>query len=340
MTERRDILIVDDNPGNIQLVATELRDEGYGIAFARSGPEALEQASRKHFDLFLLDIMMPEMDGIELCRRIKEQPEYKDAPVLFLTAKDEKETVLRGFEAGGVDYVTKPFYGPEVRSRVQAQLRAREAAELLEQTVDDLNKQLLASVQHEQELKAQQEEMARFNKSLLERANTDQLTGLANRYHIMSIAEYERERATRAKTSFCVILADVDHFKEVNDSYGHECGDMVLQEVARRMRHIVRAQDRVARWGGEEFLVFLPDTGGEGAEVLAERLRHAIGGTAFSCDHAEFYVTMTLGVSACPAAQSIEACIEHADAALYEGKRAGRNRSVTYGSFPTVSESD
>lgn len=330
MKSRRDILIVDDNLSNIQLVASELRDQGYGIAFARSGHEALEQAAHSHFDLFLLDIMMPEMDGIEVCLKLKEIPEYKDVPVLFLTAKDDKQTVLRGFDAGGVDYVTKPFYGPEVRSRVRAQLRAREATELLEAALDDLNKQLLSSVQHEQELQAEQKEMARFNKSLLERANTDQLTGLANRYHIMSIAQYERERSRRSKLSFCVILGDVDHFKDINDTYGHDCGDVVLQEVARRLEHVVRAQDRVARWGGEEFLVFLPDTDVNGAEILAERLREEIVKEPFHCGETPLEITMTLGVSSCPPSRELEGCIDHADAALYSGKQAGRNRSITF----------
>jgi diguanylate cyclase (GGDEF)-like protein len=326
---QHDILIVDDNASNIRLVAAELEDEGYGIAFARSGQEALDQTARKHFDLVLLDIMMPEMDGIEVCRRLKERPQYKDIPVIFLTAKDEKETLLRGFAAGGVDYVTKPFYGPEVRSRVHAQLRVLEANQLLEQAVDDLSRQLLVSVQHENELKEQQEELVRFNRTLLERANTDPLTGLSNRYHIMSIAEYERERATRAQSPYCMILGDVDHFKPINDRHGHDCGDAVLQEVATRMQEVVRGQDRVARWGGEEFLIFLPDTDAEGARTLAERLRTAISQTPFHCEGVEISVTITLGLSSCGSAE-IEECIEQADSALYEGKRRGRNRTVLY----------
>jgi diguanylate cyclase (GGDEF)-like protein len=267
-----------------------------------------------------------------VCRRLKERPEYKEIPVIFLTAKDEKETLLRGFEAGGVDYVTKPFYGPEVRSRVKAQLRALEANRLLEQAVDDLTKQLLASVQHENELKAEKEEMARFNRTLMQRANTDQLTGLANRYHFMAIAEYERERATRARSTYCLILGDVDNFKEINDRHGHECGDAVLKEVAARMQEVVRGQDMVARWGGEEFLVFLPDTSGDGAYTLSERLREAVSERPFFYQDLQLSITITLGVSAC-GVQHIDSCIEHADAALYEGKRSGRNRTVAYESI-------
>ncbi len=326
---RHDILIVDDNASNIRLVAAELEADGYGIAFARSGAEALEQSSHKQFDLVLLDIMMPEMDGLEVCRRLKERPEYRDTPVIFLTAREEKETLLEGFAVGGVDYVTKPFYGPEVRSRVKAQLRALEAQQLLESAVDDLSKQLLISVQHENELQAQQAEMARFNRTLLERASTDQLTGLANRYHMMAIAEYERERATRAESSYSFIIGDVDHFKEINDRHGHDCGDDILREIAARMQQAVRGQDLVARWGGEEFLVFLPDTSCEGARVLAEKLRDAIGSAPFYYGDMELDVTISLGVSSCEAAD-IETCIEQADRALYEGKRRGRNRTVTY----------
>lgn len=330
-----DILIVDDTASNIKLVAAELDGEDYGIAFARSGQEALDQSAHKQFDLVLLDIMMPEMDGLEVCRRLKERPEYKDIPVIFLTAKDDKDTLLRGFEAGGVDYVTKPFYGPEVRSRVRAQLRALEASRLLEHAVDDLTKQLLASVRNEAELKEQQDEMARFNRTLVERASTDPLTRLSNRYHIMAIAEYERERATRAGSCYCVILGDIDHFKSINDRYGHDRGDAVLKAVAGRIQQAVRGQDRVARWGGEEFLIFLPDTGQEGAEILAERIRTAVGDTPISADEGEIAVTMTLGISPCGTG-SIEECVDRADAALYEGKRAGRNRTVTH--TPGVSD--
>jgi len=326
---RHDILIVDDNASNIRLVAAELEADDYGIAFARSGAEALEQSTHKQFDLVLLDIMMPEMDGLEVCRKLKERPQYRDTPVIFLTAREDKETVLAGFAAGGVDYVTKPFYGPEVRSRVDAQLRALEAQQLLEAAVDDLSKQLLISVQHENELQTQQDEMARFNRTLLERASTDQLTGLANRYHMMAIAEYEHERATRVESSYSFILGDIDHFKELNDTHGHECGDDILREIAERMRQAVRGQDLVARWGGEEFLIFLPDTSCEGARVLAEKLGEAISGAPFHYGDHELYVTITLGVSSCGVAD-IETCIEQADRALYEGKSRGRNQTVTY----------
>lgn len=328
MNRRKNILIVDDMPSNIQLVASELKNDGYGIAVAKGGQDALEQAKHTQFDLILLDIMMPEMDGIEVCRLLKENPAYKDTPVIFLTAKDDKETLLKGFEMGAVDYVTKPFYGPEVRSRVGAQLRAKEANELLEQAVDDLNKQLLASVQHESQLKEEQDEMARFNRSLLERANTDPLTGLANRYHIMSIAQYERERAARADSTFCMILADIDHFKEANDNHGHDCGDTILKAVAQRMRDAVRAQDRIARWGGEEFLVFLPDTHCNGASVLAERLRASVAEEPFTCGEFDIPITISLGIGTCRCDTDIEDCIEQADIALYSAKDQGRNRWV------------
>ncbi|MFP4066013.1 MAG: diguanylate cyclase [Spirochaetaceae bacterium] len=326
---RRNILIVDDNPDNIQLVASELKEEGYGIAFARSGADALEQAEHRRFDLLLLDIMMPGMNGIDVCRELKRRPEYKDVPVIFLTARDEKETVLEGFEAGGADYVTKPFYGPEVRSRVQAQLRAREAQELLEQAVDDLSRQLLSSVQHQNELETEHDNLIRFNRELMERANTDQLTGLANRYHLTAIAEYEQERSERSHSPYSLILGDIDRFKKLNDTYGHECGDAVLQEVARRLSNTVRAQDRVARWGGEEFLIFLPDTETAGARVLARRLGESIFRAPVAYGDRKLTVTMTFGVSSCVSGD-LDACVERADIALYEGKQRGRNRTAVY----------
>ncbi len=325
---RRQILIVDDNPDNIQLAASELKDGGYGIAFAESGAEALEQAQEHGFDLVLLDVMMPHMDGFEVCKNLKEMPQYKDVPIIFLTARDEKDAILHGFDIGGADYVTKPFYGPELRSRVRSHLRLRESQERLERINAELNKELLRDVYREEEFRQNEVTLRRITQDLLAQATTDKLTGLRNRRSLLAIADYELTRAKRNGRTYAFIMADVDHFKSINDNHGHATGDQVLKVIADRLQKTVRGQDQVGRWGGEEFVVFVPETDSEGALILAEKLRAAIAGEDIPTDSGAIPVTMTLGIAGGGKGSDITEVINAADDALYEGKRQGRNQAV------------
>jgi diguanylate cyclase (GGDEF)-like protein len=322
---QRQILIVDDNPENIQLAAGELQPEGYGIAYAQGGDDALTQAEETDFDLILLDVMMPKMDGFEVCTALKNMPQYKDVPVIFLTARGEKDQILHGFEIGGVDYVTKPFYGPELRSRVRAHLRFRDSQEQLEAINAELNKELLKDIFREEELRENETTLRRITKDLLSQATTDKLTGLRNRRSLLAIADYELTRSRRNGRRFAFIIGDLDHFKSINDRYGHATGDAVLQEIARRLESSVRAQDQVARWGGEEFVIFVPETDGDGAEILAEKLRRAVADQAVATPDGSIPVSMTLGLAGGGKGADITAVLNTADAALYEGKNAGRN---------------
>jgi diguanylate cyclase (GGDEF)-like protein len=327
---KRTVLVVDDNPENVSLVLSHLRQEQYGAAFATDANEALSQLQNKTFDLVLLDIMMPGMDGYELCRKIKEMPEYKDIPVLFLTAKGDKQSVLYGFEVGAVDYIVKPFYGPELVSRVNAHLQGRAARERLEEINVQLNKEVLRAIQLEDELQKQKDELAHVNKQLHEMATKDPVTGIANRRHMLSILHYESERAARRKSNFCLVLTDIDYFKHVNDTHGHDCGDHVLNMVGTLLTQSIRQQDQVARWGGEEFLMLLPDTDEPGAMKLAEKLRKRIADRQVAWEDAEISVTMTFGVSQCNSATHMDECLKWADQALYYGKENGRNRTVSF----------
>lgn len=329
MTTDAKILIVDDNPQNIQLAAAQLRAIGVHIGFARSGEEALQAIDAESFDLLLLDVMMPGMDGFELAKRIKDDPRHRDVPIMFLTARDDKESVLYGFEVGAVDYIAKPFYGPELVSRVRTHIRLRKAIAELERTNLELARELLESIETEEELRATEVRMADANIQLREQATRDVLTGLANRRHISSLAEYEHDRLARTRDAMAIVICDIDLFKSVNDDHGHDCGDVILREVARSLLRQVRRQDQVGRWGGEEFLILLPATRLEGALTVAEKMRAGVERETFSCGGASIRVTLTFGASECGADDPLDEAIRAADQALLRGKRTGRNRVVS-----------
>lgn len=326
--KRRRVLIVDDNNQNIQLAAAQLTDEQISVGIANGGEEALAIAAEEQFDLVLLDVMMPDMDGFTVCRKLKQQPQYRDVPVIFLTARSDKESVLEGFEAGGVDYVTKPFFGPELKRRAHTHLELRAAMQQLEEINAQLNKDILQSVEVETDLRRSEQTLAETNRLLHEQATTDELTGLRNRRSMAAILEYECERSARSGSYFAIVLCDIDHFKRVNDTYGHPCGDLILKSVASVLTSEIRSQDQVARWGGEEFLLLLPETSETGARNVAEKTRAAIAQTTTACDSHEIGTSMTFGVAEAGPGDSVGAVVERADRALYTGKSLGRNRVV------------
>lgn len=322
------ILIVDDNRLNNTLAANELREEGLRIEFAVSGSEAMDAIRQESFDLILLDVMMPDMDGFETCTRLKEIPRYRDVPVIFLTARDDKESVLRGFECGAVDYIARPFFGPEFVSRVRTHLRLRKAISDLEDSNAKLQRDVLEHIATEQELRQSQEQMAGANMKLVEQATRDALTGLLNRRQIHSIASYEHDRLQLQDERMSLILCDIDFFKDVNDELGHDCGDVVLRDVAKRLEESVRKHDHVGRWGGEEFLIVLPGTGTHGAQTVAEKVRRSMARATLACEQAHTQITMTFGVTECARSTPLKDAIRRADQALLRGKRDGRDRVV------------
>ncbi len=229
------VLIVDDVSTNIQMVANILKDEGYQMAYAQGGEAALAKAQSHLFDLILLDVMMPRIDGFEVCRRLKQNPATADVPVVFLTAKGDAKSIAKGFEPGGLDYVTKPFRPVELLARVKTRLELKRSREEL----------ILAN----QKLKQANEELLAYQKQLELTARTDSLTKLSNRRDMTEKIENESTRFERSGRPFSLILCDIDDFKLFNDKYGHDCGDFVLVAVAETMRARVRKQDCVARWG-------------------------------------------------------------------------------------------
>lgn len=316
-SEAQSVVIVDDMPENLRLLTTILKDQRYKVRPAPNGARALATIRKEPPELVLLDIMMPEMDGYEVCRQLKADESTKDIPIIFLSALNEVFDKVKAFKAGGVDFITKPFQVEEVLARVKTHLTLQAQQKAL-------------ALQNEALLKknAHITEQARKLELL---ATRDFLTGLSNRRDFLNRASQEEKRFKRTHRPFSLILLDIDHFKRINDTYGHDCGDQVLIRVSRALEKALRAQDILARWGGEEFICLLPDTGGEGVGYAAEKIRTDVECLICDCIDGDDAVTVTLGASVYDGSCDIEACIRSADNALYKGKNKGRNQVVLAG---------
>ncbi|WP_224981396.1 diguanylate cyclase [Geomonas agri] len=309
---RGKILIVDDTTANIEILYQILKGE-FDVLFAKSGADGIRMVREHAPDLVLLDIMMPDMDGYEVCRALKQDPVTSHIPVVFVTAMGNDEDETKGLEEGAIDYLTKPIRPAIVVARVRNHLELKRRGDLLEKLSTEL---------------------AWKNRELEELARQDGLTGVANRRHFDESLRSEIQRAARNGRNLSLIMCDIDHFKKFNDLYGHFAGDKCLQLVGKLLRKsFKRAGEVVARYGGEEFAVILPDTSGELAGHLAERLRLELLAQALPHAHSEFnMVTMSLGVAGALVTreQDQEWFITAADEALYRSKTAGRNRVTVF----------
>lgn len=294
--ERSAILIVDDISSNIQVLANALQAD-YRIKVATSGQRALEICrSESPPDLILLDIMMPDMDGYEVCRELKSDAETSSIPIIFVTALSDVSDEEKGLNLGAVDYITKPFHLPIVKVRVRNHLNLKLKTDLLE-----------------------------------EMSHIDGLTHIANRRNFDEVLDKEARRVARIAQPISLIMLDIDFFKLFNDNYGHGLGDECLMQVAKAMRGVIkRPNDLLARYGGEEFAVILPETPLEGALKVAEELRLVVEALAFPHAYSEVsdYVTISLGVASNEFDQqiSIDKVLKQADQALYRAKELGRNQ--------------
>ncbi len=320
------ILIVDDSKESRDLLKTFLKGAGYkDIITAASAQEAFEALGLKGeehrhgvtFRVILLDVVMPEMNGIEACRIIREDAHLADTPVIMVTAVGEQDSLNQAFEAGATDYITKPVSKVELLARVRSVLR--------------LYQEMERRKVREKELIETLKQLSEANRVLTQLSAQDGLTGLANRRHFDENFSAEWRRAMRDRQPLSVVMADIDHFKLYNDHYGHQGGDDCLRQVAAIIGQVVRRPgDIAARYGGEEFVLVLPDTPLEGGIKIAEEVAAAVRTLKLPHEKSPVvpYVTLSMGVACMVPDRSKEMkeLIERADRALYAAKRQGRNR--------------
>lgn len=319
------ILIVDDSKDSRDLLKTHLKGAGYkDITVVPSAREAFDalgmNAQHRHTTLFraiLMDVVMPEMSGIDACRAIRQDPHLADIPVIMVTAIDEQDSLNDAFEAGATDYITKPVKKVELLARVRSVLR--------------LHQEMERRKVREKELIETLKQLSEANRVLTHLSAQDGLTGLANRRHFDEHFLAEWRRAMRDRQPISLIMADIDHFKLYNDHYGHQGGDDCLKRVAAVFGQVARRPaDIAARYGGEEFVLVLPETPLEGAIRIAEEAASSVRALQLPHDKSPVapYVTLSLGV-ACVVPnreKEMKELIELADRALYTAKRQGRNR--------------
>ncbi len=320
-------MIVDDTPENLTVLRKMLTEQGYRVRPALSGKIALKAIEEALPDLILLDIMMPEMDGYEVCRKLKSNEATRDIPVLFISALNEITDKVKAFSEGGQDYITKPFHLEEVIARVQTHLTLRNMQIKLQKK----NIQLQTEIE---ERKRAQASLAEANIELERLARIDGLTQIANRRIFDEFIENEWQRLAREGAPIGVILCDIDYFKRFNDTYGHIAGDECLVKVAQGIERCVkRPADLAARYGGEEFVAVLPHTDLKGAVLVAELMQTEIADLKIAHEQSDTnqFVTLSIGVASTIPNQEKEpqALINAADQALYKAKESGRNQIKT-----------
>lgn len=298
----RTVLIIDDSEPVRRHVERVLRDHDVAHAFrhASSGVEGFALLAREPVSLVLCDVEMPGLDGFKFLRLKAQKDGLHDVPVIMLTGKEDVRAKVQGLSEGASDYLTKPFHDEELVARARVHLKLKEL----------------------------QDELRKKNALLEELSRTDSLTGLLNRRFLMELLLAEFQKSSRYGTPLSLVMLDIDHFKRVNDTYGHITGDAAIKAVAQVLRREIRTCDLAARFGGEEFAVVLPQTDQEGALIAAERCRRAVEATAIVAGDQELHITASFGVATCPRADlgTIEQLIGAADEALYRAKGTGRNR--------------
>ncbi len=296
------VLIIDDSDAVREriiktLESFDLFDRYYE---AEDGLEGFKKLLSSPVDIILCDLEMPRIDGFKFLGMLKSRPDLQDVPIIILTGMNDRDLKIKGLEQGASDYITKPFDPEEMVARVKIHLK----------------------------IKNLQDDLKRSNELLLELSNTDHLTGLFNRRYLMETLDKEVQRSNRKGGNLSLLILDIDHFKQVNDTYGHLQGDVVLQKVALQLQKELRNYDIAARYGGEEFVAVLPDATLKEAVFVAERVRMSVQSVRFSGSLSQLKLTVSLGVATFPSPEctTVDGFIKLADDALYRAKSGGRNR--------------
>ncbi len=302
-TEKAKVLVLEDSPLDLDKITETLKRDGAEVYSAANCAGALERALGEEFDLVIVSLTLLNEDGLRLCSQLRSHERTRQVPILLMIDEGDLQRVAKGLELGANDYVIKPIDRNELQARVRTQVRRK---------------------RYQYRLRANYEQS-------LSLALTDSLTGVFNRRYVSAHLPRLLDRAADSNKPVSILMFDIDHFKRVNDTFGHDVGDEVLREVAVRSARNLRNFDLVARLGGEEFVVIMPDTDGESALMVAERLRQRIGDAPFviSAPVGEITVTVSVGVAVGGrVGDTVDTLIKRADEALYEAKRSGRNRVI------------
>jgi len=302
MTMSNSVLIIDDSEAVRERIIKTLESFNLFVRYyeAEDGLEGFKKLLSSPVDIILCDLEMPRIDGFKFLNMLKSRPDLQDTPVIMLTGMGDRELKIKGLQQGASDYITKPFDPDELVARVKIHLK----------------------------IKNLQDDLKRTNELLLELSNTDHLTGLFNRRYLMEALEKEVQRSVRKGGNLSLIMLDIDHFKQVNDAFGHLQGDIVLQKVAVQLQKELRSYGVASRYGGEEFIAVLPDATLKEAIFVADRVRMSIQKAKFSGALSKLSLTVSMGVALFSAEgnSTVDGFIKMADDALYRAKANGRNR--------------
>ncbi len=304
MSKKEKILLVDDEEINLDILEAILEDY-YIVLRADNGEDAISLAKEAKPDLILLDISMPDMSGYEVCIQLKIDPDTEKIPIIFLTAKTDEDSIEKAYDVGGVDYINKPVKVKELLARVRTQLQIQMMIKKLKQSEEEMR--VLATI--------------------------DSMTGVFNRRYFSEISERILALSRREASTISIIMFDLDKFKTINDTYGHKVGDRVIISFTNLLKKYFRSSDIIARFGGEEFIVLLPNTDIDGATIVAEKVRKSVEDMEIVLDNSKVIkITVSSGVTQVniECDNAIEQAIQNADIALYEAKNSGRNRVITY----------
>lgn len=302
MLQRQTILVVDDVKENTKMLSALLSKQAR-ILFSLSGKQALDIIEREIPDLILLDVVMPDLSGYDVCRKLKSDPRTQDIPIIFVTGLSDEEDEEVGLSMGAIDYIIKPYKPAVVEARVSNILR----------------------------LQAMSKALRDSNEELQRLATTDPLTGIANRRHFLSQANIEISRSLRGGHEMALVMIDLDRFKQINDTYGHDVGDKALIATVETLQKSLRDSDVLGRFGGEEFAMYLPETGEEGAVLLANRLREKIAECVVPTPQGDLSFTCSMGIHVVQSGtETVDEALIKADSAMYSAKSNGRNQVVVY----------
>ena len=338
--ETANLLLVDDNLEHLALMYEMLKmEERYKLFKASSGEEALRVLAAEPIQIVLLDVLMPGMDGYEVCRQIRQRYSMSPIQVVMISGLEQRGDLEQLLEYGADDFISKPITPLELSARVRAAvIRLQDHAQYLAgpgaATGDGRRGRISSLLAENRELRREYQKVRRINEDLekscqeLEMlASLDPLSGLLNRRTLFQRIEIEIERSLRLALPLTGIMIDIDHFKRVNDNFGHPCGDMVIREIGARLTRSLRKYDYAGRYGGEEFFVLFSNTTSELARSIAERFRKDVEEAGFQWENELLRLTVSIGISQYIPGETPDRWISRADAAMYRAKQRGRNQT-------------